>query len=155
MLIQERDAEHRGQPQPDCRKFRSDCRLDTSRIHQIHSNIILTATGLRKSSTAHNKTATRNRKASRGQKIRKNRDLAVEEKPAAERFSGEQELEQKARCSFSSLVRSSTAVKSAAPKRQHRKPWKPAQPAKLQPFKPAQPAKIVMQKPMAGGSQAL
>ncbi|MCG6157762.1 hypothetical protein [Rubinisphaera margarita] len=27
------------------------------------------------------------------------------------------------------------------------KPWKPAQPAKLQPFKPAQPAKIVMQKP--------
>jgi len=26
------------------------------------------------------------------------------------------------------------------------KPWKPAQPAKLQPFKPAQPAKIVMQK---------
>ncbi|MEQ9410030.1 MAG: hypothetical protein RIK87_20000 [Fuerstiella sp.] len=30
--------------------------------------------------------------------------------------------------------------------KQHRKPWKPAQPAKLQPFKPAQPAKIVMQK---------
>jgi hypothetical protein len=27
------------------------------------------------------------------------------------------------------------------------KPWKPAEPAKLQPFKPAQPAKIVMQKP--------
>jgi hypothetical protein len=26
------------------------------------------------------------------------------------------------------------------------KPWKPAQPVKLQPFKPAQPAKIVMQK---------
>ncbi|QDU37406.1 hypothetical protein Mal4_17170 [Maioricimonas rarisocia] len=31
------------------------------------------------------------------------------------------------------------------------KPWKPAQPAKLQPFKPAQPAKIVMQKPKAIG----
>jgi hypothetical protein len=29
------------------------------------------------------------------------------------------------------------------------KPWKPAQPTKLQPFKPAQPAKIVMQKPKA------
>jgi hypothetical protein len=29
------------------------------------------------------------------------------------------------------------------------KPWKPAEPAKLQPFKPAQPAKIVMQKPKA------
>ena len=29
------------------------------------------------------------------------------------------------------------------------KPWKPAQPAKLQPFKPAQPAKIVMQKPIS------
>ncbi|QDT78597.1 hypothetical protein Mal35_20460 [Gimesia maris] len=27
------------------------------------------------------------------------------------------------------------------------KPWKPAQPAKLQPFKPAQHAKITMQKP--------
>ena len=27
------------------------------------------------------------------------------------------------------------------------KPWKPAQPAKLQPFKPAQSAKILMQKP--------
>jgi hypothetical protein len=27
------------------------------------------------------------------------------------------------------------------------RPWKPAQPAKLQPFKQAQPAKIVMQKP--------
>ncbi|PQO30426.1 hypothetical protein DTL21_24030 [Bremerella cremea] len=35
-------------------------------------------------------------------------------------------------------------------KRQHCKPWKPAQPAKLQPFNPAQPAKIVMQKPKAG-----
>ncbi|WP_158265700.1 hypothetical protein [Blastopirellula marina] len=31
------------------------------------------------------------------------------------------------------------------------RPWKPAQPAKLQPFKPAQPAKIVMQKPQAVG----
>jgi|GEM_PF-2321081 hypothetical protein len=30
------------------------------------------------------------------------------------------------------------------------KPWKPAEPAKLQPFKPAQRARIEMQKPMAG-----
>lgn len=30
--------------------------------------------------------------------------------------------------------------------RQHRKPWKPAGPAKLQPFKPAQAAKVVMRK---------
>ncbi|RCS48327.1 hypothetical protein DTL42_13465 [Bremerella cremea] len=36
-------------------------------------------------------------------------------------------------------------------KRQHRKPWKPAQPARLQPFKPAQPAKTVMQKQSPSG----
>ncbi|MFO0903216.1 MAG: hypothetical protein U0939_09465 [Pirellulales bacterium] len=35
------------------------------------------------------------------------------------------------------------------------KPWKPAEPAKLQPLKPAQPAKIVMQRPKAGNTSHL
>jgi hypothetical protein len=50
-----------------------------------------------------------------------------------------------------------SAVKKSVSKRPKRplsgmpvfKPWKPAQPAKLQSFKPAQPAKIVMQTPKA------
>jgi hypothetical protein len=55
---------------------------------------------------------------------------AVEPQPATEGFGGEREVEQKAEATIF-------------------KPWKPAQPAKLQSFKPAQPAKIVMQTPKA------
>ena len=57
------------------------------------------------------------------------------------------------------LPRDSAANKSLSKKPKPRpsgvpvfKPWKPAQPAKLQPFKPAQPAKIVMQKPKTTGT---
>ncbi|MCA8982954.1 MAG: hypothetical protein KDA76_04270 [Planctomycetaceae bacterium] len=48
-----------------------------------------------------------------------------------------------------SAVNKSLSKKPPKPATPTVKPWKPAQPVKLQPFKPAQPAKIVMQKPKA------
>ncbi|WP_147274331.1 hypothetical protein [Bremerella cremea] len=66
------------------------------------------------------------------------RHRAVEDEPVAEDSAVNKGLSKKPKPPTSGVP---------PDKRQHRKPWKPAQPDKLQPFKPAEPAKIVMQKP--------